>query len=84
MLVLPTSATVEAGGRLAAGGTFEGLFYRPTVLCDLTPDMPAWREELFGPVAPVLPFATPDEAVAHREVLGEVIDGEQHHQALAR
>ncbi|MGQ4272160.1 benzaldehyde dehydrogenase, partial [Nocardiopsis changdeensis] len=58
------TATVEAGGRLAAGGTFEGLFYRPTVLCDLTPDMPAWREELFGPVAPVLPFATPDEAVA--------------------
>ncbi|MEU0489294.1 benzaldehyde dehydrogenase [Nocardiopsis sp. NPDC006139] len=58
------TATVEAGGRLAAGGTFEGLFYRPTVLCDLTPDMPAWREELFGPVAPVLPFATPAEAVA--------------------
>ena len=55
--------TVAAGGTLAAGGTHEGLFYRPTVLTDLTTDMPAWEQEIFGPVAPVLKFSDLDEAV---------------------
>jgi benzaldehyde dehydrogenase (NAD) len=55
--------SVTSGARLAAGGTHEGLFYRPTVLAEVSPDMTAWREEIFGPVAPVLPFASTDEAV---------------------
>jgi benzaldehyde dehydrogenase (NAD) len=55
---------VQAGGRLAAGGTHKGLFYRPTVLADLTPDNPAFAEEIFGPVAPVVKFSTTDEAVS--------------------
>ncbi|MEO3824387.1 benzaldehyde dehydrogenase [Actinomadura sp. B10D3] len=55
--------TVAAGARLAAGGTYEGLFYRPTVLDEVTPDMPAYAQEVFGPVAPVVPFSTPEEAV---------------------
>ena len=54
---------VTSGARLAAGGTHEGLFYRPTVLAEVSPDMTAWREEIFGPVAPVVPFASLDEAV---------------------
>jgi benzaldehyde dehydrogenase (NAD) len=58
------SATVDAGARLAAGGTHEGLFYRPTVLAQVEPGMPAWSEEVFGPVAPVVAFETLDEAVA--------------------
>jgi len=58
---LVTDST-RAGARLAAGGTYEGLFYQPTVLADVTPDMPAYANEVFGPVAPVLKFATPDEA----------------------
>ncbi|MBT2212017.1 aldehyde dehydrogenase family protein [Actinomadura sp. NEAU-AAG7] len=56
--------TVAAGARLAAGGTHEGLFYRPTVLAEVTPDMPAYAQEVFGPVAPVVPFATADDAIA--------------------
>ena len=56
------TASVDAGARLAAGGTFEGLFYRPTVLADVAPQMPAYASEVFGPVAPVVPFATPDDA----------------------
>lgn len=56
--------TISAGGVLAAGGTHDRLFYRPTVLTDLTPEMPAWRAEIFGPVAPVLKFTDIDEAVA--------------------
>lgn len=58
------SATVAAGARLAAGGTHEGLFYRPTVLADVHTSMPAYCEEVFGPVAPVVPFADIDEAIA--------------------
>jgi benzaldehyde dehydrogenase (NAD) len=53
----------SAGARVAAGGTFDGLFYQPTVLADLTPSAPAVTEEVFGPVAPVLRFSSLDEAV---------------------
>jgi len=54
---------VAAGARLAAGGTSDALFYRPTVLADVNKDNPAWRQEIFGPVAPVMKFSTVDEAV---------------------
>jgi benzaldehyde dehydrogenase (NAD) len=56
--------SVGSGARLVAGGTHEGLFYRPTVLADVDGEMPAWREEIFGPVAPVRTFTSTDEAVA--------------------
>ncbi|GAB3073327.1 benzaldehyde dehydrogenase [Intrasporangium mesophilum] len=56
--------SVGQGATLAAGGTYEGLFYRPTVLAQMTEAMPAWREEIFGPVAPVRPFSSVDEVVA--------------------
>jgi len=56
------TGSVDAGARLAAGGTYERLFYRPTVLADVAPAMPAYAGEVFGPVAPVLRFATADEA----------------------
>jgi benzaldehyde dehydrogenase (NAD) len=58
------TSTVEAGARLTAGGTYEALFYRPTVLADVTPSMPAYVNEIFGPVAPVIRFSTLDEAAA--------------------
>ncbi|MGF9663296.1 benzaldehyde dehydrogenase [Arthrobacter crystallopoietes] len=54
---------VSAGARLAAGGTNNGPFYQPTVLADLDPSNAAWKDEIFGPVAPVTKFATIDEAV---------------------
>jgi benzaldehyde dehydrogenase (NAD) len=56
------TGSVDAGARLAAGGSFEGLFYQPTVLADVAPAMPAYASEVFGPVAPVLRFATPEDA----------------------
>jgi benzaldehyde dehydrogenase (NAD) len=58
------TASVDAGARLVAGGTYSDLFYRPTVLADVTPATPAYTEEVFGPVAPVISFADLDEAVA--------------------
>lgn len=57
-------ATVAAGGTLAAGGTHEGNFFKPTVLSNLTPEMSAWKDEIFGPVAPVIKFSTTEEAIA--------------------
>ena len=55
--------TVAAGAKLEAGGTFDGPFYRPTVLSGVKPGMRAFDEEVFGPVASITPFSTDDEAV---------------------
>jgi benzaldehyde dehydrogenase (NAD) len=57
------TTSVDAGARLAAGGRFADLFYRPTVLSEVTPGMRAYTDEIFGPVAVVTPFSTADEAV---------------------
>src|SRR6185312_4769824 len=54
---------VEAGAALEAGGTYERLFYKPTVLSNVRPGMRAFDEEIFGPVAVVTPFDSDDEAV---------------------
>ncbi|OIJ66499.1 aldehyde dehydrogenase family protein [Streptomyces mangrovisoli] len=56
--------STSGGARLAAGGTHEDLFYRPTVLADVGDTTPAYAEEVFGPVAPVRVFDTADEAAA--------------------
>ena len=55
--------TVAAGADLRTGGTHERLYYQPTVLAGVTRDMPAFREEIFGPVAPVIVVKDADEAV---------------------
>ena len=55
--------SVEAGAKLTAGGSYDGLFYKPTVLADVAPDHPAFAEEIFGPVAPVTSFSTIDQLV---------------------
>jgi benzaldehyde dehydrogenase (NAD) len=56
--------TVAAGATVRAGGSYEDLYYRPTVLADVTPSMAAFREEIFGPVAPVIVVKDAAEAVA--------------------
>ena len=57
------TGSVDAGATLAAGGTYEGLFYRPTVLGGVPTDAPAYTQEIFGPVAPVVAFDSVDDAV---------------------
>lgn len=57
------TASVSAGARLAAGGSYEDLFYRPTVLADSAVEHPGFAEEIFGPVAPVIRFSSVEEAV---------------------
>lgn len=55
--------SVAAGANLRAGGKFDQLFYRPTVLGDVAPGMRAFEEEIFGPVAPVTVFDDDEEAI---------------------
>ena len=54
---------VEAGASIVAGGERQGNFYPTTVLTDIGPDNPAYREELFGPVASVYRVGSEEEAV---------------------
>jgi benzaldehyde dehydrogenase (NAD) len=56
--------TVAQGAKLRVGGTHDGLFYSPTVLGGVTRDMAAFKEEIFGTVAPVISFRDDEEALA--------------------
>jgi benzaldehyde dehydrogenase (NAD) len=56
--------SVKAGATLEAGGSYERLFYQPTVLSGVRRGMRAYEEEIFGPVANVIAFSNDDEAVA--------------------
>ena len=54
------------GAKVVTGGKRSGLggsFFEPTVLADTTPDMKIFREETFGPVAPIFRFKTEEEAI---------------------
>jgi benzaldehyde dehydrogenase (NAD) len=57
-------ASVAMGARIVEGGTYDGLFYRPTVMVDVTPDMPIFTEEVFGPVVPITVVDSEEEALA--------------------
>ena len=62
---LDRGADLLCGGRrLTEGGLDRGCFYAPTVLGGVTPDMRIYREETFGPVAPVIPFEDEGEVLA--------------------
>jgi benzaldehyde dehydrogenase (NAD) len=56
--------SVRMGARLLAGGTPDGQFYPATVLANVTPDMPVFREEVFGPVVSITAFDSDAEAIA--------------------
>ena len=60
---------IAAGATLLCGGQVpadleKGYFYAPTLLKDVTPDNPLFRNEVFGPVMSVTPFDTEAEAIA--------------------
>jgi succinate-semialdehyde dehydrogenase/glutarate-semialdehyde dehydrogenase len=59
-------ASVKAGAKVLTGGKpadRPGSFYLPTVLTDIPKDSPAYREELFGPVASIFRVKNVDEAI---------------------
>lgn len=58
--------SIKMGAKLITGGEIlkeNPGFYRPTLLTEITPEMPVFQEETFGPVAVVIPFDTVDEAI---------------------
>ncbi len=59
-------ASVSAGAKVALGGgphDLGGCFYQPTVLTEVTSQMAVFRNEIFGPVAPVVRFSTEEEVI---------------------
>jgi succinate-semialdehyde dehydrogenase / glutarate-semialdehyde dehydrogenase len=66
-LITQVEASLKQGAQAIVGGTSvdgRGFFYSPTVLDGVSQDMPAFREETFGPVAAVVRAKDPDEAIA--------------------
>lgn len=60
-------ATVAEGGSVVVGGEAgdgEGYFFKPTVLQGVKPGSTILREEIFGPIAPIVRFKTEEEAIA--------------------
>lgn len=60
-------AAIEDGATVVTGGKISELgahFYEPTVITNATPDMRLFKEEIFGPVAPVFKFSTEEEAIS--------------------
>ena len=58
---------VAKGAKVAVGGTrhdLGGTFFQPTILTGVSPAMDIYREETFGPVAPIIPFDDEEEALS--------------------
>jgi acyl-CoA reductase-like NAD-dependent aldehyde dehydrogenase len=58
--------SVNKGAKIVIGGripSMKGFFYEPTIMTNITENMPVLKEETFGPVAPVIPVKNEDEAI---------------------
>ena len=55
---------VAKGAKVVLGGGVNGRFVEPTIVIGVTPDMKLYQDETFGPVVPVIPFKTDEEAIA--------------------
>lgn len=78
---------VDGGARVLTGGAVRegtGWFYPPTVVTDVSPDCPLVTEEIFGPVAPIVTFATEEEAVALANASDVGLAGYVHTGSLER
>ncbi len=56
--------SIQAGAKLEAGGSHEGLCYQPTVLSGVKPGMRTFDDEPFGPLVNLVTFSSDEEAVA--------------------
>ncbi len=54
---------IENGAKVLVGGTRENAVYHPTVINQINPDMDIFKEEIFGPVVPLVSFETEEEAL---------------------
>jgi benzaldehyde dehydrogenase (NAD) len=56
--------SVAEGARVVAGGKADGRFFPATVLDEVSTSMAVYKDEIFGPVAPVVTFADDEQAIA--------------------
>src|SRR5690606_12358200 len=54
---------VKMGAKIAIGGKRDGTYFEPTVLTEVTPEMPVFYEETFGPLLSVTTFKDIEEAI---------------------
>jgi len=57
------NGAIQEGATLRTGGHRHNAFFEPTVLTDVKTDMKMFKEEVFGPVAPLVPFTSIDDAI---------------------
>jgi acyl-CoA reductase-like NAD-dependent aldehyde dehydrogenase len=57
------NGAIQAGAKLKTGGKRRNAFMEPTVLTDVSVDMKMFKEEVFGPVAPLVPFTSLEDAI---------------------
>ena len=66
-LELQVKDAVSKGAKVVIGGrrpkNLKGQFYLPTILLNVKPSMKVWKEEVFGPVLPIISFASEKEAI---------------------
>jgi len=78
--------SIEQGAELVCGGAGEGLFVNPSILKNVKPSMPVFKEEVFAPIASVCVYNSWDEAVeisnASRYGLGVSLIGEEKEYLL--
>jgi len=55
---------IAKGAKVEVGGQIQGRYVQPTILTGVTADMSIYQNETFGPVVPVIPFNTDDQAIA--------------------
>ena len=55
--------SIQMGAKLILGGKRKDAFYEPTILTEVTTEMPVFKEETFGPVAAIVTFKNIDEAI---------------------
>lgn len=81
------SDAVAAGAKVVTGGTKgseEGYYFLPTVLTDVSPDAEILKQEIFGPIAPVVIFDTDEQAIAMANAVDVGLGSYIHTKDLSR
>ncbi len=63
-LEVQVQKSMAMGAKLIFGGNRKEAFYEPTILTEVSTEMPVFKEETFGPVAAIITFKTVEEAIA--------------------
>jgi len=63
-LICQYEDAVEKGAKVVCGGKWNGNYFEPTLLTNITKNMKVWTEEVFGPILPIVSFKTIEEAIA--------------------